>query len=451
MQTHAPAAIRDPVPRAPLVPTAVRPWFMWALPTFLFFLAFFHRPAPGVMARELMDAFGATGAMIGLLAATYFYAYAAFMVPAGVLIDAYGVRLVVSAGGAVMGGGALLMGVASTTAVLFAGRLVVGLGATVTFIGALAIAAAWFPPSRFGTLSAITATTGIFGSLAATAPLAWLVAQVGWRRALVLVGVGTLIGAGLCAWLVRDRPPATEGPAGAGPLLGAVKAPALRDVLAGMRRVVANRHTWPPFLGFFFLYAASGNQTLWLVPYLRDVHGLSTTHAAVYAMAPALALLASGPLTGVLSDRVVRRRKLPYVVLAAGSFVLWTVFVLTLGALPLGGLFTLLFGMGVFGAAFVLTWPIGREVNPPDLAGVSVAVVNLGGFIGAALTQGPLGAVLDAGWAGAVAGGARVYPLAAYRITFAICAAFALLAALASLFVRETRGRNVYADPRARR
>lgn len=439
MQSHAPLAIRSHVPRAALVPPPVRPWLMWALPTFLFFLAFFHRPAPGVMARELMEAFAATTTMVGLLAATYFYAYAAFMVPAGVLIDTYGARLVVSVGGAIMGGGALVMGGATTAAALFAGRLVVGLGATATFVGALAVAASWFPPSRFGTLSAITATIGILGSLAATAPLAWLVARVGWRGALVLVGLLTLAGAVICAWLLQDRP--ASGRSGTAP-------PALRDVLGGMGRVVANRHTWPPFLGFFFLYAAAGNHTLWLVPYLRDVHGLPVTRAAVYAMAPALALLVSGPLTGVLSDRVVHRRKLPYTILAGGSFVLWGVFVATLGSLSLGALFALLFGMGAFAAAFVLTWPIGREVNPPDLAGVSVAVVNLGGFLGAALTQGPLGAVLDAGWAGAVAGGARVYPLPAYRAMFALCAVFALLAALASFLVRETGGRNVYAELR---
>lgn len=63
--------------------------------------------------------------------------------------------------------------------------------------------------------------------------------------------------------------------------------------------------------------------------------------------------------------------------------------------------------MGVVGGAFVLTWPIGREVNPPHLAGVAVAVVNLGGFVGAALTQGPVGAVLDAGWTGRLVAGAR--------------------------------------------
>ena len=165
-------------------------------------------------------------------------------------------------------------------------------------------------------------------------------------------------------------------------------------------------------------------------------------------MAPALALLVAGPVTGVLSDRVLKRRKLPYALLTGLSFLLWIAFIATLGTLSRPGLFALLFLMGMSGGAFVLTWPIGREVNPPALAGVSVAVVNLGGFLGAALTQGPLGAVLDAGWEGVVAGGARVYPLAAYRTAFAICAAFAFGAALLALFVRETGGRNIYLELR---
>lgn len=31
-------------------------WIMWAVPAWLFLIAFFHRPAPGVIARELMQA-----------------------------------------------------------------------------------------------------------------------------------------------------------------------------------------------------------------------------------------------------------------------------------------------------------------------------------------------------------------------------------------------------------
>jgi sugar phosphate permease len=416
---------------------------MWGIPAFLFLLAFLHRVAPGVMAKDLMQAFGATGTLLGLLSATYFYSYAGFMLPGGLLIDALGARRVVAAGSAVMGLGTLAMAAAETSSVLFAGRFVIGAGATVTFIGALKVAAAWFPAERFGTISAITATVGVLGSLIANAPLAALVAWVGWRGAFWVIGAVTLLGAALCLAIVRDSP---EGASGT-----AEPAPGMREVLAGTVSVLRNPHTWPPFLSFFFLYAALGNLMLWVVPFLRDVYGLTMTQAAVYATATPLALLVSGPLTGWVSDTALARRKLPYVVLSVALFALWCVLAATAGALPLAGVFALLFGMGAVGSGFVLTWPIGREVNPPHLAGSAVAVVNLGGFVGAALTQGPIGAVLDARWAGMLVGGARVYPAEAYRAAFAVCAGFLAAAVLISVFVKETRGRNIYAELRGRR
>ena len=87
---------------------------------------------------------------------------------------------------------------------------------------------------------------------------------------------------------------------------------------------------------------------------------------------------------------------------------------------------------------------MGAEVNPPGLAGSAVAVTNLGGFVGAALTQGPVGAVLDARWTGAIVEGARVYPTEAYRGAFAICVLFVLAAVAISLLLKETRGENVH-------
>jgi MFS family permease len=273
-----------------------------------------------------MEAFGATGTLVGLLSATYFYAYAAFMIPAGVLVDGFGVRRVVAVGGLVMGAGSLAMSLATGPTVLFTGRFLVGAGAAVTFVGALKIAVTWFPGTWFATLSALTAAMGVLGGLVGTAPLAWLAAVAGWRDALRVVGVITLAGAILCVGLVRDDP------LGTGRLRGARSGPRLPELLAGLGAVLRNP----------------------------------------------------------------------------------------------------------------LTWPLGREVNPPGLAGVAVAAVNLGGFLGVALTQGPLGGLLDRHWAGAMAGGARVYPVEAYRMAFVVCAALALGSAVFSLCLRETRGRNVW-------
>jgi len=424
------------VSTAPPAAPAGQRWLMWGIPALIFLIAFLHRAAPGVIAKELMQAFGITGTVVGLLSAMYFYSYAGFMVPGGVLIDSVGPRWVIAGGGAVMGLGSVAMGLAPSPAVLFAGRLLVGLGATVTFTGALKIAANWFPRSQFGMMSALTATVGVLGALVGSAPLAALAAGVSWRGALVIIGAVTLAGALLCATAVRDHPTGRRDDVPQGASLG--------EALAGTVQVLRNPYTWPPFLCFFFLYAAMGNFFLWSVPFLRDVYGLSTTEAALYASLPSVALLVSAPLTGYLSDRVLHRRKLPYVILVAGQFLVWLGFLLTLGTLPLSGVCVLFVLFGIVGGAFVLTWPLGAEVNPPGLAGSAVAVTNLGGFVGAALTQGPVGAVLDAGWTGAMIEGARVYPVGSYRGAFAICVLFVLLGAAISFLLKETGGENIH-------
>src|SRR5712691_13555262 len=107
--------------RVDALPAPLR-WLVWGVPVFLFFFAFLHRVAPGAVVKEIMQAFNASAEIVGLLSAMYFYAYAGFMIPAGLLIDRFGVRRVVSAGAAVMGLGSLAMGLAATPSVLFGGR-----------------------------------------------------------------------------------------------------------------------------------------------------------------------------------------------------------------------------------------------------------------------------------------------------------------------------------------
>src|SRR4029453_4316884 len=205
-------------------------------------------------------------------------------------IDSLGVGSVGAGGSALMGLGTFAMGLAPSEALLMTGRFVVGMGATVTFIGTLKVAANWFPPSHFGTLSALAATVGWVGALGGTAPLAGLVVLAGWRGAFATIAVLTLLGAVACALVVREPPPGAAAPV--------PRSPAFPIVLRGLGRVLRNRHTWPPFLAFFFAYAAMGNLLLWIIPFLRDVYGLPTTIAATYASPISFALLSSAPLPG---------------------------------------------------------------------------------------------------------------------------------------------------------
>src|SRR6266545_3174900 len=63
-----------------------------------FVLSFFHRTAPAAIATELAQAFSIGGALLGTLAATYFYVYTVLQIPVGVLADTWGPRRLLAAG-----------------------------------------------------------------------------------------------------------------------------------------------------------------------------------------------------------------------------------------------------------------------------------------------------------------------------------------------------------------
>ena len=108
-----------------------------------YILSFFHRFAPAAISADLHQAFEASSVELGTLAATYFYVYTLMQIPTGVLADTLDPRLTVTAGGIVAGIGSILFGLAPDLALASAGRLLVGLGVSVTFISMLKLNAAW--------------------------------------------------------------------------------------------------------------------------------------------------------------------------------------------------------------------------------------------------------------------------------------------------------------------
>jgi MFS family permease len=340
-----------------------------------------------------------------------------------------------------MGLGAALFGLAPAVAAAVAGRLLVGLGASVMLIAWLSLIAAWFRPDEFATYSGLTQSIGNLGALVASWPLAVLVEAAGWRETFVLIGAVTLALAVVTVLTVRDRP--DRAPARR-------RAPGLREVLSAVPAVVANPRTWPPALAAGGLYAALMTvQGLWGVPFLTQVYGLTRVEASSHVALIAVGSIVGAPLVGRLSDAWLVRRRLPLVVLAAGHALCWLPFVLP-GDLrrPAALLPVMFFALGLTAAGLVLVWSCVREVNDPARVGVAVSFCNIPVFLGFALAQWISGLVLDARWTGLVVEGARVYPADAYRAVFALCLVIAVAAVGAALLVTETRCRNVWTPAR---
>lgn len=413
----------------------------------VYFWSYFHRVAPAVVARDLMAAFRTTGAELGTLSAVYPYVFAAMGIPAGTLAEAVGPRRVIATGAATMGLGAVVFGLAPRFGVAVAGRLLVGLGASVMLVAFLRLCAEWFRPEQFATLAGLTQTVGNVGALVAARPLALLVERLGWRASFVLVGALTVLLAGVWWTVARDRPeerglpPVNPGAPAA--------ARAGRPVLSAVPRVLGNPRSWPPSLAAAGVYGTMlAFLGLWAIPYLTQVYGLTRLEATAYTSAVAVGVIVGSPLAGLASDRWLRRRR-PFVAAALLYAADWAALAAPpAGSLSRGALLGVCFLLGLASGCVVLVFACVREVNDPGDTGVAIGFPNGVAFLGIGLAQWGLGALLDARWQGALAGVVRVYPAEAYREAFLACLAVALLALAAACAITETRGKGLPPVPR---
>ncbi len=417
-------------------------WAIYIILVLAYMLVFFHRMAPGVVSADLMLAFNTTGAALGSLAAMYYYIYTAMQLPAGVLADTLGTRSAVTAGNLVAGCGSIVFGLAETFEIAAAGRLLVGLGVSVVFVGLMKSNSVWFSERKYGFISGLTVLLGNVGSILAAGPLAAVLNVYSWRSVFVAIGCIS-IGLALVSWLViRNRPEDSGFPSLREMEGKASHPPRARHWLHDMHSVLFNRRIWP---GFWVNFGMGGSlfsfAGLWGIPLLRDVYGLGRGDAAAYTTLT-LAGLAIGSLAfGWLSDHLGLRK--PVLI---GSALFYTLAWFAMLYLPWspGWSGFVLFGLiGLTGAGFVVTFASGKEVCSPALSGMAISVVNTGLFLGAALMQPLFGWVLDKTWDGTLVNGVRQFAMDDYRSALWLMCGFAVIALIGSLRVTETRCRNL--------
>jgi predicted MFS family arabinose efflux permease len=420
----------------PITGSIKQHWFGLSVVVAAYALSLFHRFAPAAVSPDLAMSFGATAASLGVLAATYFYVYTLIQIPTGVMVDTLGPRCVLVGGCIIAGVGSVVFGLASEIETAFLGRMLVGLGVSVTFVSMLKVIALWFDEERFATLVGFSMLIGNCGSILAGAPLSLVSGAVGWRSVFIAVGALSIMICVGCWWFVRACP-LTAGQQGAG--AGFDGAAALEKLLS----VVRNPATWPPAVvnfglaGSFFAFGG-----LWAMPYLTQVHGMSravaSSHLSLYYAGFALGCVG----IGALSDFLGRRRP----VMVAGAAInacIWLVWLSGIGLPPVLS-YGLIACMGLTTASYSLSWACAKEVNPPALSGMSSSVANVGGFLAGAVLQPLIGWVMDQRWSGVLQEGARLYSPDDFRAGLVLAAIAAWIGVLAATRIRETGCRNIW-------
>jgi MFS family permease len=380
----------------------------------------FMRNSVGVIAPDLAVELRLSAADIGLLSSAFFFSFAAVQLPLGIALDRFGPRRVLLVCAGITVAGAVLFAVASSAAGLIVARVLMGIGCSSSLMAPLALYAKRFPPERFATLTGLQLGLGTFGTLFATAPLAYAAAGIGWRATFLVVGGLTLLGALLVAIVVRG-----DKPAGAG------HRETLRENIAGLAAVLRT-----PSVGSLFLMHWTGYATfallvgLWGAPYLTDVYGYDLKARGNLLLLPVIAQIVGSLLWGPM-DRVLGSHKLP--VLAGAGLTILTLFAVGLiGTLPFVPLVLWLVAFGFFSAYTPVMMAHGKSLFPPHLVGRGITLLNMGTMAGVFFSQALTGVVIDL-----FPRAGEAYPLDAFRAVFALQGAFLLVSCLFYLRSRD--------------
>jgi predicted MFS family arabinose efflux permease len=350
-------------------------------------LSQFYRASNSVIAPELTRDLHLSASELGWAGSAFFFALFAVQLPVGLWFDRYGARRTVAAVSLLAVAGSVWIAQAHDAMDLIAGRVVVGVGCSASFMSVVFLCARWFPPGRLSTVLSWVFAGSNIGTLAASTPLAWIAGAVGWRNGFLGLALVTLAIALLFYAVVRDRPPADSLPA--------TRKESLAEIFRGLWEVWRTPGLLPLLSMHFFAYATMMTILgVWGGPYLFDVYGLDSVQRGNVLLAMGIAqifgILAYGPM-----DRVLRSRK-KAVMLGTACTVAVLVAMALLAQPPLWLAVVLLIAVCFFCAFGTVIVAQGRTLFPDRLGGRAVTTVNMAQCLGLTILPALTGYIVEA-------------------------------------------------------
>ncbi|NPU12284.1 MFS transporter [Bradyrhizobium sp. 83002] len=273
---------------------ADRAYVAWATVAFAYAIAFLQRMSPQTVGLDFVRDFGTDASGVAMLASSYFWGYTLMQIPAGMLVDRYGVKRVIlcSMAASVLGSAAFAL--SPSLIDVFIARVITACGDALVFTALLKLVAQSFSDQRFGLMSGISQVSGYVGGVVATTPLAAAVSGFGWRNSFLFIaciGLANLA----CASVALKAAPAND------------RAPTLRSVLLASWHALGSAATWGCAMSFASHFAVVTTLAgVWGIPMVSHYFGISPSAAG----GPLLAFMVGNAVGSILLGHAADRTRL---------------------------------------------------------------------------------------------------------------------------------------------
>ncbi len=385
--------MRDPVQHATVADTAarygkenVRRSAAVALLCTAFIIAYIDRQnlSMALTARDFKNFFGLDDNSRGLLNSAFFWSYAALQIPAGWVVDRYGVKRPFAIGFAFWSLFAGLTAWCGSFAQLFGLRLLLGAGEAVNTPAGMRWIRLNLPQRRHGFVMGLYQACAKLGPAIGAPLVAWLLVAYGWRLMFAIVGFGALLW--LIPWMfvIRDNDRELEKTI--------LKRPEIAPI--GFAELLSNRVMWGIIIGSFCYNYFNYFCLTWLPAYFRESRGLSLTSTGWFTGFSFWGFAIVATLAGWWADRIIHRGGDPVNVrrtfIIAGCVVACTEIIGAASSSNSIALFFAIFSLSGLGLATGNYWALTPAIMPgapaARLAAVQNMAANLPGILAPLLT-----------------------------------------------------------------
>ncbi len=404
----------------------MRPWIVWSIGLLAYVVAVLDRTTLGVSGLDAAARFHASPGVLSTFVVLQVSMYAVAQIPAGLLLDRFGSRVMIVIGGFLMAAGQLTLAFSESLPMAIGARAVLGVGDAFTFISVLRLVPHWFDERRIPLISQLTGICGQFGQVLSAVPFVALLGGAGWSTAyLSAAGFGALA-AVLAIALIQDTPHGRAVPE---------HSVAVDGIWPHLKTVWLRPGTR---LGFFTHMGTQFSVTtfalMWGVPYLTEAQGLSHSVAGALLTVSVGAAVASGILIGIFTGRHPHRRTRVVLGIIISNAAIWAVVLALPTRAPLWLLLVLVVIISVGGPGSMVGFDFARTFNPRPTLGTATGVVNMGGFIASLLVMQAMGLIIGA------TGG---YSFESFRLAWSVQYVIWAVAAVAILVTRRKARRTI--------
>jgi len=382
------------------------PWLVWSVGVFAYLVAVLQRSSFGVAGLDATERFHATPAVLSTFVVLQLLVYASLQVPVGLLLDRFGARHLIVAGGLIMAVGQLLLALATGLPAAFLARALVGAGDALTFISVLRVLSAWFPARRVPLMTQLTGLIGQLGQVLSAIPLVALLHGPGWTSAFASAAGTGVLALVLVLVVIKNRPPGSPAPVGT------------REATRMWHSLRAVWLTPGTQLGFWSHMGTQFSGTvfalLWGVPFLVAGQGLRPSEASVLLTLLVLAGIAAGPVIGEFTARHPLRRSWLVLTVIGITASVWTAVLAVPPPAPRWLLVLLVIVLALGGPGSIVGFDYARTFNPGGRQGTAVGIVNVGGFSASVAVVLAIGVLLG------VVAGPNGYTPEAFRLAWCV-------------------------------